>query len=136
MDSHSLDNKTVFRNPYYKGAKENEDQGFNEFYEKPNKEDPTKEDQDGRYPLSAINRLTFNMLKVSKKYFDFTKSWDKFFEKQWEERGNNIKDAVKAYHKKMCKRISKFETKYNTMKVVGKAFLIKLPVTPLQKTIG
>jgi len=36
----------------------------------------------------------------------------------------------------MSKRISKFETKYNTMKVVGKAFLIKLPVTPLQKTIG
>jgi len=69
MDSHSLDNKTVFRNPYYKGAKENEDQGFNEFYEKPNKEDPTKEDQDGRYPLSAINRLTLNMLKVSKKIF-------------------------------------------------------------------
>ena len=121
---------------FNKMAKENEDEGFKEFYEEPKGEDPTKEEPDGRYPLSAINRLTLNMLKVSKKYFDFTKTWDKFFEKQWEERGKNINEAVKAYHKKICKRISKFETKYNTMKVVGKAFLVKTPVTPLQKTSG
>ena len=83
-----------------KGAKENEDQGFKEFYEKPNKEDPTKEDQDGRYPLSAINRLTLNMLKVSKKIFWFHKNMGQIFWKAVGREGQQYKGCSKSLSQK------------------------------------
>ena len=43
---------------------EGEDQGYKDDYKEPSKEEASMEDQEGRYPLSAINRLTLNMLKV------------------------------------------------------------------------
>ena len=119
-----------------KEEEEGEDQGYKDDYKEPSKEEASMEDQEGRYPLSAINRLTLNMLKISKKYFDITETCYKFFERQWEERGNVINEAAKAYHHKMCRIIEMFETKYNLMQVVGQAYLVKSPVTSLQKTVG
>ena len=88
------------------------------------------------YPVGALNRLNLNFLKVVKKHLVFTNTWNKFFEKQWRERGEKMKKAIVGYHKKICKRFDMFEQKYNIMQVVGLAALVKLPVTPLQKISG
>ena len=91
---------------------------------------------DNRYPVGALNRLNLNFLKVVKKHLVFTNTWNKFYEKQWRERGEKMKNAIVDYHNKICKRLDMFEQKYNMMQVVGLAALVKLPVTPLQKISG
>ena len=83
-----------------------------------------------------MNRLNLNFLKVVKKHLVFTNTWNKFYEKQWRERGEKMKNAIVDYHNKICKRLDMFEQKYNMMQVVGLAALVKLPVTPLQKISG
>ena len=93
-------------------------------------------DDNKDFPVSALNRLTYNLLRMANKYFEYTLKWDKFFEEQWEERGDNFNEAIVDYHKKVCKRISMFEDKYNALAVAGLAALVKIPVTPIQKQSG
>ena len=102
-----------------------------------NKKKIDKQDDDNEdFPVSALNRLTYNLLRMANKYFEYTLKWDKFFEEQWEERGDNFNEAMVDYHKKICKRISMFEDKYNALAVAGLAALVKIPVTPVQKQSG
>ena len=93
-------------------------------------------DDNEDFPVSALNRLTYNLLRMANKYFEYTLKWDKFFEEQWEERGDSFKEAMVDYHKKVCKRISMFEDKYNALAVAGLAALVNIPVTPIQKQSG
>ena len=84
--------------------------------------------------MGAINRLNVNFLRLATKHLIFTNTWNKFFEKKWRERGDKMKKAMVAYHKKICKRFQMFELKYTLMQVAGPAVLIKAPITPLQKS--
>ena len=93
-------------------------------------------DDNEDFPVSALNRLTYNLLRMANKYFEYTLKWDKFFEEQWEERGDNFNEAMVDYHKKVCKRISIFEDKYNALAVAGLAAQVNIPVTPIQKQSG
>ena len=52
------------------------------------------------------------------------------------ELGDSFNEAMVDYHKKVCKRISMFEDKYNALAVAGLAALVKIPVTPIQKQSG
>ena len=102
-------------------------------------DDKKKKEQDDDhedFPVSALNRLTYNLLRIANKYFEYTLKWDKFFEKQWEEKGDNFNKAMVDYHKKICRRITLFEDKYNALAVAGLAALVKIPVTPIQKQSG
>ena len=91
-------------------------------------------DDTREYPVGAINRLNVNFLRLATKHLIFTNTWNKFFEKKWRERGDKMKKAMVAYHKKICKRFQMFELKYTLMQVAGPAVLIKAPITPLQKS--
>ena len=63
-----------------------------------------EQDGDNIYPVGALNLLNLNFLKLVKKHLVFTNTWNKFFEKQWRERGDKMKEAIVEYHKKICKR--------------------------------
>ena len=112
----------------------NEDNGDNGNDENEGGGEQENKDDTREYPVGAINRLNVNFLRLATKHLIFTNTWNKFFEKKWRERGDKMKKAMVAYHKKICKRFQMFELKYTLMQVAGPAVLIKAPITPLQKS--
>ena len=95
--------------------------------------DDEMDDDERQYPVGALNRLNVNFLKLTTKHLVFTNTWNKFFEKEWRERGDNMKKAMVAYHKKICTRFKLFETKYTALECIGVCKIFKLPIAPQEK---
>ena len=83
-------------------------------------------DDERQYPVGSLNRLNVNFLKLVTKHLIFTNTWNKFFEKEWRERGDKMKKAMVAYHKKICNRFKIFEAKYSALECVGICKLLKI----------